>query len=614
MAVRTPQRKEEVINSFVDQLLDGGNGVLLSDYCNKYPLLKEALEQKYRIVRALEEAFTEEELAGTEIGEYLIVEEIGRGGMGVVYLALQQSLRRYVALKVLPFGFTLDSGLIKRFHTEAQIIARFNHPNIVPVYSTGQEKGIYYIAMALIPGLSLNKVLEGLKHFPADKWTAATVRDIIHTHPDFIRLNVSTDKIGRPDSIIFVRDSSFWGQAYHSFVLTLCAEIADALSYAHRNGVCHGDLKPSNIMLSYGGVPMIVDFGLAKDIHSFRSTQSQDFLGTLAYASPEHVRKNVISPKSDIWSLGVTMYEMLSLNQPFRSSNVAGTIEKILKTDPPLLRVGANRFPKDVEAIVFKCLGKALEIRYDQAELLKEDINNFLYSKPVMARPVGKLGRSLKWIKRNRLVSMLFGVLMILLIIGLYAVLNSSIKESVAEGSRYIDEGKNLEALKSYERALKLLNIPLFSKKTKADVLTGMGDAWSGMGEYEKAITSYERALQIDANYVSALAGMGDVYFEKGLYEKTIEIYDKVLRLSPGHRNSYYQRGKAYKEQGSYRKALRDFHRAIRLAPNDLDTLKEISGVLLKMGLKSEDTQAANLRKEGFNETEIKAILQLKDR
>jgi serine/threonine protein kinase len=611
MVVGTPQRQNEVINGFVDQLLDGGNGVLLSDYCDKYPLLKEALEQKYRLVKALEDAFTEEELAGTEIGEYLIIDEIGRGGMGVVYLALQQSLNRYVALKVLPLGFTLDSGSIKRFHTEAQIIARFNHPNIVPVYSMGQEKGIYYIAMALIPGLSLNKVLESLKRLPAHKRTTTTVRDIIHTHPDSTRLNVGPDRIGMPDSIIFVRDSSFWDQPYPSFVSTICAEITDALSYAHRNSVCHGDLKPSNIMLSCGGVPMIVDFGLAKDMHSLGSTQSQDFLGTIAYASPEHVTRNVISPKSDIWSLGVTMYEMLSLNQPFCSSNVAGTIEKILKTDPPLLREGAQRFPKDVEAIVFKCLEKASEARYDRAELLKEDINNFLHSKPVMARPVGKLGRSFKWIKRNRLISTLSCALVILLIIGLYFFLNYEIKES---GARYIDAGRYSEAIHSYERALKILKVPIFPKETKVVVLSGIGDGWYGMGEFEKAISFYKRALQIDANYVPALSGMGDAYFERGLYEMTIECYDKVIRLSPEDRNSYYQRGKAHKELGSYPEALRDFRIALRKAPNDLDTMKEISGVLLKMGLKSEDAKTATLKKEGFNETEIKAILQLKDR
>src|SRR5208337_1034131 len=170
MFIAAPQGQEEVINAFVDQLLDGGNGILLDDYCDKYPLLKEALEQKYKVVRALEEAFAEEGLAGTEIGEYLIIEEIGRGGMGVVYLALQQSLSRYVALKDLPLGFTLDSGSIKRFRSEAQIIARFNHPNIVPVYSMGKEKGIYYIAMALIPGLSLNKILDCLRHLSVDKW------------------------------------------------------------------------------------------------------------------------------------------------------------------------------------------------------------------------------------------------------------------------------------------------------------------------------------------------------------------------------------------------------------------------------------------------------------
>lgn len=611
MAVKEPHREEEVINAFVDQLLDGGDGLLLNDYCNKFPLLKESLKQKYQVVTALEEAFTEEELAGTEIGEYLIIEEIGRGGMGAVYLALQQSLNRYVALKVLPLGFALDRASINRFRSEAQIIARFNHPNIVPVYSMGKEKGIYYIAMALIPGLSLNKVLDGLRHLAADKWIATTVRDIICTHPDFTRLNIGAERTGKPDSIIIARDPSFWNQPYPSFVLTLCSEIADALGYAHRNGVCHGDIKPSNIMLSCGGVPMIVDFGLAKDMRSLKIIQPEDFFGTIAYASPEQVERNLISQTSDIWSTGVTMYEMLSLSRPFRSNDVPSTIDKILKNDPPLLRACNERLPKDVEAIVFKCLEKLPENRYNRVELLKEDINNFLHSKPVLARPVGKLSRAFKWIRRNRLISILSCVLVILLITGLYFFLNYAIKES---GAGYIDAGRYSEALRSYERSLKILKAPIFPQKTKAVVLSGIGNALFGMGKYEKAIGFYDRALQIDANYVPALSGKGDVYFEMESYEKTIECYDKVLRLSPEDRNSYYQRGKAYKERGSYHEALRDFHSAIQKAPNDKDTMKEISGVLLKMGLKTEDAKAMSLQKGGFNETETKAILRLKNR
>ena len=157
------QAQEEVVNGFVEQLLDQGDGAILEDYCRKYPSFKDILQKKYEVVHLLDEAFGKEGLAGTEIGEYLIIEEIGRGGMGVVYLALQRSLGRYVALKVLPFGLTLDTGSIKRFQSEAKIIARFNHPNIVPIFSTGEDKGVYYIAMALIPGLSLNKVLEHLR-------------------------------------------------------------------------------------------------------------------------------------------------------------------------------------------------------------------------------------------------------------------------------------------------------------------------------------------------------------------------------------------------------------------------------------------------------------------
>ena len=231
-----------------------------------------------------------------------------------------------------------------------------------------------------------------------------------------------------------------------------------------------------------------------------------------------------------------------------------------------------------------------------------------------MARPVGNLGRLFKWIKRNSLVSFFSCVLGILLIIGAYVFFTSEIKQSVVEGSRLVDGGKYPEAIRSYERARVLLKWVPFSDETVAHVLSSMGDAWYGKGDQQTAIRFYERALEIDPNHVPALSGMGDVYFEMGLYKQTIALYDKALSLSPEDRNSYYQRGRAYKEQGSYRAALQDFHRAIRITPDDLETLKEIPSLLLNMGLKSEASRAAYLQKEGFNETEIKAILQLKSR
>ena len=204
------------------------------------------------------------------------------------------------------------------------------------------------------------------------------MREIIHTHPDFTRLNVDNKRTGAPASIGAARDPSFWDRPYLDFVLTVCAEVADALSYAHRNHVCHGDLKPSNIMLSAGGVPIIVDFGLAKDMQSLTTVQSQGFLGTVAYASPEHINGNVVNERSDLWSLGVTMYELITLRQPFHTNDVASTVERILKVEPPLIRAGLRKFPKDAEAIVFKCLEKAPENRYESAELVKIRYKQFL--------------------------------------------------------------------------------------------------------------------------------------------------------------------------------------------------------------------------------------------
>jgi tetratricopeptide (TPR) repeat protein len=610
-----PEKQNPIVEGFVERLLDEGfDRSILEEYCEQYPDLRETLEGTYAVVTAVDEAFREDGLAGAVVGDFLICEEIGRGGMGVVYLALQQSLDRYVALKVLPSGLAAGSGFLKGMQAEARMIARFNHPNIVPIFSTGSDKGIYYIAMALIPGLPLSRVLEALRPLPPDQIKASSVREMMLAEPDLTRINLDSTEAGQPGSIMVTRDPSFWDQPYPRFVLSLCSEIADALGYAHRNGVCHGDLKPSNIMLTAGGIPMIVDFGLARDLRTLASVQSQDFLGTLAYASPEHLSGNVRSEASDIWSLGVTMYEMITLRQPFRTGDVAGTLARIARMEPPSMGSGRARVSRDVEAVVSKCLEKEPRMRYSDADRLKEDIDNVLASRPVTARPIGRPGRVLRWAKRNRAVSLLCLFLLVSAAVAAYALFNFAIRNAVAEGTRYADEGKYTEALRSYERAFGLLRWVPFSTERRADVMSDLGNGWSGKGDYEKAIRFFEAALRLDPDSTSALMGLGDVYFEKGAYDRTIAFYDRVLLLSPEDRNSYYQRGKAYKEKGRYNDALRDFRAAIRIAPDDLDTIKEISRVLRKKGLPTERSRRACLQAEGFNDQEIGAILRAGDR
>ena len=214
--------------------------------------------------------------------------------------------------------------------------------------------------MAFIPGLSLNKIIEGLRSRSTGEIQTVMVRDIIQGHPDFLRISSDETKTGFSDLIMVNRDPSFWNQPYMDFVFSLSSQIADALAYAHKNRICHGDLKPSNIILSAGGVPMLVDFGLAKDMRSLSSIQSAEFLGTMAYASPEHLARNTMSEKSDIWSLGLTMYEMITLRQPFRTEDVANTLRRIEEFEPRQIRSALRAFPKDAEAVVFKCLEKSL--------------------------------------------------------------------------------------------------------------------------------------------------------------------------------------------------------------------------------------------------------------
>ncbi|MGA3209393.1 MAG: protein kinase [Syntrophales bacterium] len=601
--------QEDIVNEFIEKCISMDDSNVLKEYCDKYPSLEKVFEQKYNLVKLLNDNFDVENLVGKKIGDYVIYEEIGRGGMGIVYLAWQVSLERFAALKVLPFGLSFDPGLLTRFQREAKIIARFAHPNIVPIYSYGEEKGTYYIAMAFVPGLSLNKIIAGLKKIPPAQVNTERVRDIIQTHEDFIRLKSDSTGDGSQDSITTKRDPSFWNMPYHRFVFSMFAEILDAIIYAHKNNIFHGDIKPSNIMLTAEGIPVLVDFGLARDIKALVTTQSSDFLGTIAYSAPEQIQSNRIDHYTDVWSLGVTLYELLSLKHPFYMESLSKSISNIIHEDPPLIRSQNKSFPKDADAVVMKCLEKTPEKRYANAELLKRDMINFLDSKPISAKPVGVVGKSLKWIKRNLVISILILGLLFAGALSSFLYLRNTVENLINEGSVFYDHGNYIESQKKYEQALRYVNMFPYSEQRQKNVLSKLGDVSLAKGNYEEARKYYERILEIDHSYTSALSGLGQVHLETGHYEDAIRYYNQAIPLSPMDRDARYELGLAYEYAKRYEEAIKSLQAALRIAPKDEGVLKEIKSVLNELRIPDSQKRKC-LEARGFYKREIESILK----
>lgn len=602
---------EDIIAEFTNELLQKGD-VDLDAYCKKYPSLKDTLIKRYQAMKFIEEGLKEESWAGRKIGEYIIVEEIGRGGMGVVFLAIQQPLNRYVALKILPYALTFDSSAIKRFQTEAKILARFNHPHIAPVFSSGEEKGVYFIAMAFVSGLSLNKIINCLKDLPGPEIKASTIRDIILKHPDFLRFNFDSEKNKIQGSITPKRDSAFWQKSYPEFITTVFYEVAEALSYAHNNKVYHGDLKPSNIILTPEGIPIVVDFGLAKDIKAITTMQSKEFAGTIAYSSPEQVKNNKINEKTDIWSLGISLYESITLSHPFHGETVSETLNKIISSEPSFIRKFNKKLSKDMEAIIFKCLEKNPNRRYADISSLKEDLKNFLELKPIKAKPVGPMERFYKWIKRHPLISFLSFGLIIATITTVSLSFNKKITDYIDNGDNDYKEGKFDHALLNYDKASSLVKIIPFFKFYQKEILSGIGDAWYGKGKYLDAISYYKKVIEIDPKYITAITGLSDTYFEIGSYDEAMKFSKLAVNLAPNDRYNYYALGRTFAMKGLFDEAIKNYLIAIKLSPKDVDTLNEIVSVLNKKGVKKESEITGYLKEKDFNTEQIKSVLSVR--
>jgi eukaryotic-like serine/threonine-protein kinase len=302
------------------------------------------------------------DLPWANLGRFQLRRELGRGGFGMVFLAYDPLLGREVALKVPHAEMALTPELRERFHREARAASGLDHPNLVPVHEVGEVGPVRFIVSAYCPGVTL----------------AAWLKQRTEPVP--------------------------WHEA-----ATLLAPLAEAVHHAHQRGVVHRDLKPANVLLTADGTPRITDFGLAKHVPVGPAgdeptlTRSGTFLGTAAYVAPEQAdgKLREVGPAADVYALGVILYELLTGRPPFRGETDLDTLLQVRTEEPiPPTRLRL-RVPRDLETICLKCLQKKTAQRYPTALALAEDLRRFLAGKPILARPVGRAGRLLRWCRRK---------------------------------------------------------------------------------------------------------------------------------------------------------------------------------------------------------------------
>jgi WD40 repeat protein/serine/threonine protein kinase len=361
-------------------------------------------------------------------GDYEILEEIARGGMGVVYKARQISLNRIVALKMILAGELASPAEVQRFHTEAEAAANLDHPNIVPIYEVDEHEGQHYFSMKLIEGGSLAA------------WIA-DCRSKVAEWPRFRQIECAR----------------------------LMATVARAVHHANQHGVLHRDLKPANILLQHpetseqsailnlqSAIPHVTDFGLAKRVEGdSKLTQSGAIVGTPSYMAPEQARGDKgLSTAADVYSLGAILYELLTGRPPFRAETPLDTVLQVLEKEPERPRNLNPKITRDLETICLKCLQKEPQRRYGSAEALAEDLQRWLTDEPIFGRRAGTIERSVKWIKRRPAIASLLALLLLVTVSAFGLITRQWLETKKAEGETKQALGK-AETQLSYNRVVR---------------------------------------------------------------------------------------------------------------------------------------------------------------
>jgi len=547
----------EVADDFL-QRLSRGEQPQIEEYAQRHPEIADKLRRLLPTLKmmgtipldsdVLKGNEEMESAAGRTLGDFRIIREIGRGGMGVVYEAEQLSLGRRVALKVLPFAAMLDNRQLQRFKNEAQAAAQLHHTNIVPVHSVGCERGVHYYAMQFVEGSTLSEVIDELQRIsgkepeqPGDSTGAVSRLAQDLTEGRFAPVERTPESgsssVAKTTSTLaaVATEGSTQSPAFFRSVANLGIQAAEALEHAHTQGIIHRDIKPSNLLLDTKGNVWIADFGLALcQTHTGISlTMPGDLLGTLRYMSPEQARGGGVQLDSgtDIYSLGITLYELLTQQPAFTGNDRPELLRKITDKEPPPPRQLNTAIPADLETILLKATAKEPHTRYATAQELADDLQRFLEHKPIQAKRPTLIERAAKWSRRHRSVVAATFVMLVLTVVGLaLSTVLITRQQQIAQSQRVRAEGNLRLALEALDEIhMKIVEeLPVKSKiKPEDRVLLD-----KTLEFYEQFALENDSDPEIRLKMAAAYRRVGTTRGLLGESERAEQAYNRSLMLS----------------------------------------------------------------------------------
>jgi hypothetical protein len=514
--------------------------------------------------------------AGRRLGEFEIVAELGRGGMGIVYEALQVPLGRRVALKVLPAGFALSNAAVIRFRREAHAAALLRHGNIVAVHVTGEADGCPFFAMELVEGPSLQAALEAVR--------------------DGQRARLEGTPLGAPGVEPGTR-------VWFETAARLVAGVADGLAAAHARTIVHRDVKPANLLFGCDGQLRLTDFGLARILEEPGVTVTGAFLGTPAYMSPEQLSGSAdrIDYRTDLFSLGAVLYELLTLCRPFPHDSRAAVVTAILCEDPIEPHRLQPAVPRDLETICLKALERDPARRYESAAAMAADLRHFLAREPTAARPAGTPRRLGRFAHRHALGALATTTLLVLAAMGAVTLrarlqhTEESARQALTEARLLFHQGDFHGVVEQAGRALalaphladaRILKARAFVELAETDQALAEARAlleddpadWRGhliLAMLGNASPSAPRDLTSVRAHLEAVAHeapeTADVYYLRALATAdaadAIGLLDRSLELDPAHGNALLERILRHAERTDFAAALADGERLIVARP-----------------------------------------------